>query len=246
MNFLTFLVLVALVGYVSCEGKCLLRGACVQSTAHGKKVPCVEENDPIEFEGDDLALYQKLCPHLAKDKLACCDRKQLKDLEADYNLVSDFGSYCGGNHMEIFCQINCSPGQSSFMQVLEKYKAWNDEDEDDEEEDKPKEDKPKKERQYVIKASVAMEFRDALKFYRGCQWRYSYKLNKHYYDLFRDPQKASHALYRIQDELSPFEIDFHLHHSGKAFHVQRNRETAELVEEFTPVLKDPIELNIED
>lgn len=66
MNFLTILLLVGLVSYVSCEGKCLLRGACIKSTAHGKHVPCVEENDPIEFEGDDLALYQKLCPHLAK------------------------------------------------------------------------------------------------------------------------------------------------------------------------------------
>lgn len=173
--------------------------------------------------------------------MACCDRKQLKDLEADYNLVTDFGSYCGGNHMEIFCQINCSPEQSSFMQVLEKYRAW-----DDDEDEEEKKEEPKKEREYVIKASVAMDFRDALKFYRGCQWRYSYQHKKHYYDLFRNPEKATHALYRIQDELSPFEIDFQFHHNGKAFHVLRNRETAELVEEFTPVLKEPIELNIED
>lgn len=91
-----------------------------------------------------------------------------------------------------------------------------------------------------------MDFRDARKFYRGCQYRYSYQHKKYYYDLFRDPQKATHAFYRIQDELSPFEIDFHFHRNDKVFHVQRNRETAELVEECTPVLKDPIELNIED
>ena len=68
-NLLAFLVLLVAVGHASGEGKCLLRGACVKSSIHGKHVPCVEENDPIELEGDDLALYQKLCPHLAKGKL---------------------------------------------------------------------------------------------------------------------------------------------------------------------------------
>ena len=68
-NFLTLSVLLlGAVSYVSCEGKCLLRGACVKSNRYNKHVPCVEENDPIEFEGDDLALYEKLCPHLAKGK----------------------------------------------------------------------------------------------------------------------------------------------------------------------------------
>lgn len=147
--------------------------------------------------------------------------------------------------MELFCQINCSPEQNKFMQVLEKYRAWNDRDDDDDEEEEAHK-KDTKERNYVIKASVAMDFRDARKFYLGCQWRYSYEQKKHYYDLFHNPQKATHALYRIQDKLSPFEIDFHFHHNGKAFHVMRNRETAELVEEFKPVIKEPIELNIED
>ena len=162
-------------------------------------------------------------------------------------MTSDFGSYCAGNHMELFCQINCSPQQSQFMQVSEKYQAWDEDDEDDEDEDEAKKaTEQANKRNYVIKATVAMDFYDAQKYYRGCQYRYSYQLKKHYYDLFRNPQKVSHAFFRIQDELSPYEIDFHFHQHGKVFHVMRNRETAELVEQPSPLVMQPIELNIED
>lgn len=62
--FLTICVL----SFVNCEQhQCLLRGNCAQSNKN-KTIPCVEENDPIKMEGENLELYEKLCPNLALGK----------------------------------------------------------------------------------------------------------------------------------------------------------------------------------
>lgn len=127
------------------------------------------------------------------------------------------------------CQINCSPNQNRFMKVIKKGKS-----------------PTSKDKFYADVVSVTMKLRDANKFYRACEYNYSYKLKKYVLDYFRAPTKPSDLMYRIQDKVSPFMIDFHFIDRENAFHVVRNRETAELKEESVEITNLPMEPEIED
>lgn len=175
---------------------------------------------------------------------ACCDRGQLENLQHEAEFLSSFGGFgdvlarsCYENYMELFCKITCSPNQSNFFDVEKQSQAnpmfasWN--------------------KFKVDKATVAIELKDASKFFRSCLSKYSLKENQTFLQAFRNelgeiPNKATTLFYQMQSKAHPFELNFHFLHDFTEFHVVRDPLTGEYSEEPILFPDSPIKLDLKD
>lgn len=161
----------------------------------------------------------------------------MENLKHDAEFLSTFGGNCYENYMELFCKITCSPDQSKFFSVEQKSQA------------NPMLTSSSKFK--VDKASVAIDLRDASKFFASCISKYSSKENRTFLQAFRNefgeiPRKATTLFYQMQSKAHPFELDFHFIYDLFDFHVVRNALTGEYSEEPIFFPDSPIKLDLKD
>ncbi|XP_053981855.1 NPC intracellular cholesterol transporter 1 isoform X2 [Hylaeus volcanicus] len=106
-------------------GHCIWHGECYTDPfMHKKNCPYNGPAKPLDFEGQKL--LAKNCPHLFKDSgdgiKTCCDTNQLKTMDFNVKLASNFLSRCPScfdNLVKHFCEFTCSTEQSTFINVTE-------------------------------------------------------------------------------------------------------------------------------
>ncbi|RWS15995.1 Niemann-Pick C1 protein-like protein [Dinothrombium tinctorium] len=109
-------------------GKCLIGGKCGFGGFLGSPIPCVETRNATRLSSaQDLRRLAELCPDLlANDDNPelCCDSQALEDLETNLRMPKELGlgkcSSCFANFRKNFCEMVCSPHQSSFVEVVAK------------------------------------------------------------------------------------------------------------------------------
>ncbi|XP_059062225.1 NPC intracellular cholesterol transporter 1 homolog 1b-like [Achroia grisella] len=119
------------------NAKCVMRGECYEVGGFAKICPVDEEASSL-FDGLDeeemeqtLAIVRRRCPHILlddegnekefRDVMTCCDHKQLEKM-ADNLLMADgvLGRCpsCVRNFARQICEMNCSPDQDRFVEVV--------------------------------------------------------------------------------------------------------------------------------
>ncbi|CAN9502925.1 unnamed protein product [Ophioblennius macclurei] len=99
---------------------CVWYGECGDSVkVPGKKYNCNYTGPPIPLEPDGYQLLTELCPgYDYGNRSLCCDMAQLQTLKGSLQLPLQFLSRCPAcffNLMNLFCELTCSPHQSSFV-----------------------------------------------------------------------------------------------------------------------------------
>lgn len=90
------------------------------------KKNCHYEGPPKLLDIEGQKLLAKNCPHLMIDSgkgiNACCDVNQLKTMDTNIKLVSNFLNRCPSsldNLVKHFCEFTCSTEQSKFINVTD-------------------------------------------------------------------------------------------------------------------------------
>ncbi|XP_014480790.1 PREDICTED: Niemann-Pick C1 protein isoform X2 [Dinoponera quadriceps] len=109
-------------------GHCVWYGECHTEIQHKKNCPYDGPAKPLVSEGQEL--LAKRCPHLLVDDgkgiHTCCDLNQLKTLDANINIASNFLKRCPScldNLVKHICDFTCGVNQSKFMNITEKGQA---------------------------------------------------------------------------------------------------------------------------
>lgn len=108
-------------------GHCVWYGECY-SDIHKKNCPYNGPAQRLNNEGQKL--LAKRCPHLLVDHgkgiYTCCDVNQLKTLDTNVNIASNFLKRCPScldNLVKHICDFTCAVNQSKFMNVTETAEA---------------------------------------------------------------------------------------------------------------------------
>lgn len=90
------------------------------------KKNCPYTGPPKLLDNDGQKLLAKNCPHLMIDSgngiNTCCDTNQLRTMDTNIKLASNFLSRCPScldNLVKHFCEFTCSTQQSKFINVTE-------------------------------------------------------------------------------------------------------------------------------
>ncbi|XP_071876116.1 Niemann-Pick type C-1a isoform X6 [Bombus fervidus] len=107
------------------DGQCIWYGECYTDIyMHKKNCPYTGPAKLLDNEGQKL--LAKNCPHLMIDSgngiNTCCDTNQLKTMDQNIKLASNFLNRCPScldNLVKHFCEFTCSTVQSKFINVTE-------------------------------------------------------------------------------------------------------------------------------
>ncbi|XP_060815205.1 NPC intracellular cholesterol transporter 1 isoform X3 [Bombus pascuorum] len=107
------------------DGQCIWYGECYTDMyMHKKNCPYTGPAKLLDNEGQKL--LAKNCPHLMIDSgngiNTCCDTNQLKTMDQNIKLASNFLNRCPScldNLVKHFCEFTCSTVQSKFINVTE-------------------------------------------------------------------------------------------------------------------------------
>ncbi|XP_012239099.1 NPC intracellular cholesterol transporter 1 isoform X3 [Bombus impatiens] len=107
------------------DGQCIWYGECYTDIYMHKK-NCPYTGPPKLLDNEGQKLLAKNCPHLMIDSgngiNTCCDTNQLKTMDQNIKLASNFLNRCPScldNLVKHFCEFTCSPVQSKFINVTE-------------------------------------------------------------------------------------------------------------------------------
>ncbi|XP_050471377.1 NPC intracellular cholesterol transporter 1 isoform X5 [Bombus huntii] len=107
------------------DGQCIWYGECYADIYMHKK-NCPYTGPPKLLDNEGQKLLAKNCPHLMIDSgngiNTCCDTNQLKTMDQNIKLASNFLNRCPScldNLVKHFCEFTCSPVQSKFINVTE-------------------------------------------------------------------------------------------------------------------------------
>ncbi|GAV02187.1 hypothetical protein RvY_12783 [Ramazzottius varieornatus] len=108
----------------STNGSCVMYGQCAEG-ANGA-YNCPYYGAPKALDGSGVSLFKEMCPSMInKDGSVvdlCCDTNQLKALKAGMDMVTTLLGGCPSclrNFMTLFCEMTCSPIQSTFAYPAE-------------------------------------------------------------------------------------------------------------------------------
>ncbi|XP_015594576.1 NPC intracellular cholesterol transporter 1 isoform X2 [Cephus cinctus] len=106
------------------DGHCIWYGQCYVDPVLQHKKNCVYNGTAKVLDTEGQILLHKLCPHLLTDSgdgvRTCCDVEQLKTLDANIKLASNFLKRCPSclnNLQKHFCEFTCSQSQSAFINI---------------------------------------------------------------------------------------------------------------------------------
>ncbi|KAL5280790.1 NPC1.2 family protein [Megaselia abdita] len=104
------------------DGQCVWYGVC-EKDIYGKSQYCAYDGSPMPMDDTGLKLMKERCSHLLDggNKNFCCDTNQVKILNENIKLASNFLDRCPScmaNLVSHMCEFSCSPNQSNFMEVL--------------------------------------------------------------------------------------------------------------------------------
>lgn len=105
------------------DGHCVMYDECDDSPfTPGTKLTCVYNGPPKKLDEDAVGKLQKMCPELVEKygSTLCCSPTQVETLKSNMDLPKSFISRCPNcfyNFRQIFCELACSPKQSTFLNV---------------------------------------------------------------------------------------------------------------------------------
>uniref|UniRef100_A0A5S6R403 SSD domain-containing protein n=1 Tax=Trichuris muris TaxID=70415 RepID=A0A5S6R403_TRIMR len=120
--------LVPLLIYLTAVIQAVEQDHCVwykECVVDGLKKNCAYDGPPLPFkDAAGLGILKKLCPSLVeestKEAALCCDAGQVHTLDESLRLPRLYFSRCPSclyNFAQLWCQLTCSPKQSSFLNV---------------------------------------------------------------------------------------------------------------------------------
>uniref|UniRef100_A0A8C4Q4A4 Niemann-Pick disease, type C1 n=1 Tax=Eptatretus burgeri TaxID=7764 RepID=A0A8C4Q4A4_EPTBU len=105
------------------EGYCVWYGECGMNPGTSKPYNCFDNGPAQPLPVHDRELLVELCPKFSNGNFStCCNVDQLRTLKTSMSLPVQFLSRCPScmfNFMTFFCELTCSPNQSTFLNVTE-------------------------------------------------------------------------------------------------------------------------------
>uniref|UniRef100_UPI00358E79CF NPC intracellular cholesterol transporter 1-like isoform X2 n=1 Tax=Myxine glutinosa TaxID=7769 RepID=UPI00358E79CF len=103
------------------EGYCVWYGECGMNNETRKPYNCLYNGPARSLPVHDHELLVELCPKFVKGNVStCCNGDQLRTFKNSMSLPLQFLSRCPScmfNFMTFFCELTCSPNQSTFLNV---------------------------------------------------------------------------------------------------------------------------------
>ncbi|KAK0092687.1 hypothetical protein PV326_000847, partial [Microctonus aethiopoides] len=107
------------------DGHCIWYGECNRNKNNHPQ-NCVYTGPAKTLEPDGLEILSQRCPHLihnnGNDTKTCCNTRQVKSLNKNLEMLDNILTRCSNcldNIVKHYCEMICSPIQSTFMNVTE-------------------------------------------------------------------------------------------------------------------------------
>ncbi|CDW58332.1 Niemann-Pick C1 protein [Trichuris trichiura] len=125
-RFVPLLVYLATIATAIDQDHCVWYKECIVDNIRKN---CVYNGPPLPLKDlEALNTIIKMCPSLIEDHFKgsskelslCCDADQVRTLAMNMNIPQQYFSRCPSclqNFVQLWCQLTCSPKQSSFLNV---------------------------------------------------------------------------------------------------------------------------------
>ncbi|GAA5831514.1 hypothetical protein JCM11251_004049 [Rhodosporidiobolus azoricus] len=107
--------------FVREDGRCAMRNSCGRKSAFGGEIPCPDNGEATEHDGDPIYLstLAQVCGEDFTTK-TCCTQGQLETLSASLAQAEPLVASCPAcrlNFRRFYCHFTCSPSQSTFLTI---------------------------------------------------------------------------------------------------------------------------------